>query len=79
MKITAIRLDRMRLPLDPPLRAAWYPVEFPHDPPGWTVARRDFFLAEPVSADASGYLSVPDRPGLGAVIDEDAIRRWAVS
>jgi len=54
-------------------------LEFPHDPPGWTVARRDFFLAEPVSADASGYLSVPDQPGLGAVIDEDAVRRWAVS
>jgi L-alanine-DL-glutamate epimerase-like enolase superfamily enzyme len=54
-------------------------LEFPYDPPGWTVARRDFFLAEPVSADASGYLSVPDRPGLGAVIDEDAVRRWAVS
>ena len=51
-------------------------LEFPYDPPGWTVARRDFFLAEPVSADASGYLSVPDRPGLGAVIDEDAVRRW---
>ena len=26
MKITAIRLDRMWLPLDPPLRAAWDPV-----------------------------------------------------
>jgi hypothetical protein len=26
VKITAIRLDRMRLPLDPPLRAAWDPV-----------------------------------------------------
>ena len=26
MKITAIRLDRMRLPLDPPFRAAWDPV-----------------------------------------------------
>src|SRR5215475_14557186 len=25
MKITAIRLDRMRLPLDPPFRAAWDP------------------------------------------------------
>jgi len=54
-------------------------LEFPLDPPGWTVARRDFFLAEPVSADASGCLHVPDRPGLGAVIDEDAVRHWAVS
>lgn len=26
MRITAIRLDRMRLPLDPPFRAAWDPV-----------------------------------------------------
>jgi L-alanine-DL-glutamate epimerase-like enolase superfamily enzyme len=26
VKITAIRLDRMRLPLDPPFRAAWDPV-----------------------------------------------------
>jgi D-galactarolactone cycloisomerase len=54
-------------------------LEFPHDPPGWTAARRDFFLAEPVSVDASGCLRVPDRPGLGAVIDEDAVRRWAAS
>jgi len=54
-------------------------LEFPWDPPGWTVARRDFFLAEPVSVDAGGCLAVPDRPGLGAVIDEDAVRRWAVS
>ena len=26
MKITAIRLDRMRIPLDPPFLAAWDPV-----------------------------------------------------
>lgn len=26
MKITAIHLDRMRLPLDPPFVAAWDPV-----------------------------------------------------
>jgi L-alanine-DL-glutamate epimerase-like enolase superfamily enzyme len=54
-------------------------LEFPYDPPGWTVARRDFFLAEPVAAGPDGCLHVPDRPGLGAVIDEDAVRRWAVS
>jgi D-galactarolactone cycloisomerase len=43
------------------------------------VARRDFFLAEPVRIDDDGCLRVPDRPGLGAEIDEDAVRRWAVS
>ena len=30
MKITAIRLDRMRLELDPPFRAAWDPVPRRH-------------------------------------------------
>jgi L-alanine-DL-glutamate epimerase-like enolase superfamily enzyme len=30
VKITAIRLDRMRLPLDPPFRAAWDPVPRRH-------------------------------------------------
>jgi len=54
-------------------------LEFPYDPPGWTVARRDFFLAEPVRIDADGCLSVPERPGLGAEIDGDAVRRWATS
>ena len=51
-------------------------LEFPYDPPGWTVERRDFFLAEPVRIDQDGYLAVPDRPGLGAVIDESAIAQW---
>ena len=39
--------------------------EFPYDPPGWTPERRDFMLAEPVRVDAEGFLTVPDRPGLG--------------
>jgi len=30
VKITAIRLDRMRLPLDPPFHAAWDPVPRRH-------------------------------------------------
>jgi L-alanine-DL-glutamate epimerase-like enolase superfamily enzyme len=51
-------------------------LEFPYDPPGWTEQRRDFFLAEPVRIDAGGCLRVPDRPGLGAQIDEAAVSRW---
>lgn len=50
-------------------------LEFPYDPPGWTVERRDFFLAEPVRIDSDGCIAVPARPGLGAVLDDDAIRR----
>jgi L-alanine-DL-glutamate epimerase-like enolase superfamily enzyme len=51
-------------------------LEFPFDPPGWTVERRDFFLAEPVRIEADGTVRVPDRPGIGAEIDEVAVARW---
>jgi L-alanine-DL-glutamate epimerase-like enolase superfamily enzyme len=52
-------------------------IEFPYDPPGWTVQRRDFFLAEPVRIGPGGCLRVPVGPGLGVQIDEDAVSRWA--
>lgn len=53
-------------------------LEFPYDPPGWTVERRDFFLAEHVRIDQDGYVTVPDRPGLGAVLDRNAIERHEI-
>jgi L-alanine-DL-glutamate epimerase-like enolase superfamily enzyme len=52
-------------------------IEVPYDPPGWTPERRDAFLAEPIRPDADGVLRVPARPGLGAVIDEAAVARFA--
>jgi D-galactarolactone cycloisomerase len=54
-------------------------IEFPYDPPGWTVERRDFFLAEPLRVGPDGYLRVPARPGLGVVLDEAAMTRYAVA
>jgi L-alanine-DL-glutamate epimerase-like enolase superfamily enzyme len=48
-------------------------IEFPYDPPGWTVERRDFFLAEPIRIDEDGCVAVPDRPGLGAVLAHDVV------
>ncbi len=48
-------------------------LEFPYDPPGWTPARRDFMLAEPVGVGPDGLLSVPDAAGLGARLDEEAV------
>jgi len=54
-------------------------LEFPYDPPGWTPQRRDFFLAQPVTIEPDGAVRVPDAPGLGAEIDEDAVARWALS
>lgn len=55
----------------------WF--EYPYDPDGWTPARRDFLLAEPVLVDADGCVGVPPAAGLGIVLDEDAIARWRVS
>lgn len=52
-------------------------LEFPYDPPGWTPARRDFFM-EPLDIDSDGSLRVPDVPGLGAVIDYDAVKKYSV-
>jgi len=53
-------------------------LELPYDPPGWTPERRDFMLAEPLRPDPDGYLAVPDRPGLGIELDEDAVDRCSV-
>src|SRR3954464_9899850 len=52
-------------------------IEFPYDPPGWTVARRDFMLAEPIRPGPDGILHVPSTPGLGIALDDAALRRYA--
>jgi L-alanine-DL-glutamate epimerase-like enolase superfamily enzyme len=54
-------------------------VEFPFDPPGWTPARRDFLLAEPIGIDSEGCLRIPAAPGLGAALDEEAVAHHRVA
>ena len=53
--------------------------EFPFDPPGWTPQRRDFMLTEPIMINRAGELEVPQTPGLGIDLDEDAVRRWRIA
>ena len=53
-------------------------LEFPFDPPDWVPAQRDFYLAETIEPDAEGWLELPDRPGLGAVLDEDILRETRI-
>lgn len=48
-------------------------LEFPYDPPAWTPERRDFMLASPVPVGSDGLIRVPDAPGLGVVLDEEAV------
>jgi L-alanine-DL-glutamate epimerase-like enolase superfamily enzyme len=52
-------------------------LEFPYDPPGWTPERRDFMLATPIRPGPDGILRVPASPGIGVVLDEAALRRYA--
>ena len=54
-------------------------IEFPYDPPGWTVERRDFFFREPLRVGRDGCLAVPPGPGLGAELDEAAIAHFEIS
>jgi D-galactarolactone cycloisomerase len=52
-------------------------IEYPYDPPGWTPERRDPMLTEPIRPGPDGILRVPAAPGLGIVLDEAAVRRYA--
>ena len=52
-------------------------IEYPYDPPGWTPARRDFMLAQSLRIGDDGCLALPDAPGLGAELDEEAIAFYA--
>jgi L-alanine-DL-glutamate epimerase-like enolase superfamily enzyme len=45
-------------------------LEFPYDPPEWTVERRDYPLVDPVRIDKEGWLVLSERPGLGLELDE---------
>ena len=50
--------------------------EFPYEPPGWTTEGRDALLAETTEIDGEGYVHLPQRPGLGIVIDEDKLENF---
>jgi len=43
--------------------------EFPYDPPGWSLDRRDFGLSEPIRTDGAGMVHLPEATGLGIDLD----------
>jgi L-alanine-DL-glutamate epimerase-like enolase superfamily enzyme len=53
-------------------------LEYPYDPPAWTIERRDFIQKEKLAVNADGYLVVPEKPGLGIELDEEALKRYEV-
>jgi len=50
-------------------------LEYPLNPPGWTVQARDGILTEPFT-HRDGQLATPRSPGLGFEIDRKALRRF---
>jgi L-alanine-DL-glutamate epimerase-like enolase superfamily enzyme len=40
-------------------------LEYPFDPPDWSLERRDYIMAEPLAVDAEGWLTLTDQPGMG--------------
>ena len=54
-------------------------LEFPYDPPEWSLDRRDFMLTEPLQADAQGWITLSDRPGLGFDLDEPRLQQTRIA
>ncbi len=50
-------------------------LEYPYNPPGWTIEARDGVLAQPFTHNG-GILDVPTLPGLGIEIDPAALRKY---
>ena len=52
-------------------------LEFPYDPPGWTLERRDFMLPRVLEVD-HGELRASEAAGLGVEPDFEALEQWRV-
>lgn len=50
-------------------------LEYPINPPGWTVESRDALLETPFHHE-NGTLQTPTLPGLGFNIDRSALRKY---
>lgn len=53
-------------------------LEFPFDPPHWSLARRDFILSTPFEPDPQGWLKLSEAPGFGIELDEELLRATAL-
>ncbi len=40
-------------------------LEFPYDPPEWSLDRRDFMMQTPLAVHSEGWIVMPDLPGMG--------------
>src|SRR5215813_5726613 len=54
-------------------------VEFPYDPPEWSLDRRDFIMEQPLTADRKGWLTLSDAPGMGYTLDEQRLAKTRIA
>ena len=45
-------------------------LEYPYDPPDWSLERRDYMMADPLTVDQGGWINLSDAPGMGYELDE---------
>jgi L-alanine-DL-glutamate epimerase-like enolase superfamily enzyme len=53
-------------------------IEYPYDPPEWSLDRRDFPMAAPLAVDGDGYIVLADAPGLGCALDEERLAKTRI-
>jgi L-alanine-DL-glutamate epimerase-like enolase superfamily enzyme len=50
-------------------------LEFPFDPPEWSLDRRDFMMRETFKAGPDGWITLGETPGMGYHLDEDRLAK----
>lgn len=53
-------------------------LEFPYDPPEWSLDRRDFVMQSALTVGADGWIDLGDAPGMGYALDEAALSRTRI-
>jgi L-alanine-DL-glutamate epimerase-like enolase superfamily enzyme len=53
-------------------------IEYPYDPPEWSLERRDFPMAAPLAVDGDGDIVLADAPGLGYALDEERLAKTRI-
>lgn len=53
-------------------------LEFPYDPPEWSLERRDFMMEKTFKVDGDGWIRLGEAPGLGYALDEKMLEKTRI-
>jgi L-alanine-DL-glutamate epimerase-like enolase superfamily enzyme len=53
-------------------------MEFPYDPPEWSLPRRDFMMEQPLEVGPDGMITLSDAPGMGYALDEKMLAKTRI-